>query len=327
MRTESVLNAREARDMADTAQRLLQLLSLLQRRVRWTGPDLAERLGVTTRTVRRDVERLRRLGYPVDAGPGPDGGYQLGAGGDLPPLLLDDEEAVAVAVALSASAVHAAWGIEHAALAALTKLERLLPPKIKARVHALQASTELLSVPADAISPEVLTSVAQAIDGHERIVLSYVDREQRRTERRVEPYRLVATNRRWYLLAMDVDRSDWRTFRVDRIAGASRTGHRFVPSHQPDAKRMVSEAISNAPYRFQARIRFETPPSELARRIPPSVGSIEAYDSGSLLRVGSDHLGALAGHLVSLELPFEVLDPPELREHLVRVGRALAKAH
>jgi predicted DNA-binding transcriptional regulator YafY len=314
--------------VADPAERLLTVLSLLQRRVRWTGPELADELGVTTRTVRRDIERLRNLGYPVDAEPGVDGGYQLGVGGDLPPLLLDDDEATAVAVALGASTATAALGIEDTALAALAKVHRLLPPRIRARVHALTTTTDLLTRPAEAVDPAVLVALASAIDGTERVRLSYEDREGRRTERRVEPYRLVATDRRWYLVAFDVDRADWRTFRADRITGAGPTGHRFAPADDgPDAARVVSEAITTAPYRFQATIRFEATAAELRRLVPPTVGSITDDGEGAILRTGADHLPTLAGHLVALDLPFEVLEPHELRAHLHLLGLELSRVH
>ena len=315
--------------VADPAERLLALLSLLQRRVRWTGPELAHELGVTTRTVRRDVDRLRNLGYPVDAAPGIDGGYQLGVGGDLPPLLLDDDEATAVAVALGASTATAALGIEDIALAALAKLHRLLPPRIRARVQALTTTTDLLARPPEAVAPGVLVALASAIEGTERVLLSYEDREGRRSERRVEPYRLVATDRRWYLVAFDLDRHDWRTFRADRITDASPTGHRFAPADDPpDAPRMVSEAITTAPYRFQATIRFEATAAELRRLVPPTVGSITADGEGAaILRTGADHLPSLAGHLVALGLLFEVLEPPALREHMHRLGQDLSHLH
>lgn len=240
--------------MADPSERLLALLSLLQRRHRWTGSELADQLGVTTRTVRRDVDRLRNLGYPVDAAPGLSGGYQLGVGGSLPPLLLDDDEATAVAVALGASTAAATLGIEDVALAALAKLHRLLPPRIRSRVQTLSTTTDLLMSPGEAVAPSLLVTLAAAIHGDERVNLTYADRDGRWSERRVEPYRLVATNRRWYLVAFDLDRGGWRTFRVDRVEHAEPTGHRFVAGERPDAARMVSEAISTAPYRYQATV-------------------------------------------------------------------------
>ena len=183
--------------METTSARLLRLLSLLQRRPYWGGPELADRLGVTTRTVRRDVQRLRDLGYPVDSVPGEGGGYELGVGGALPPLLLDDDEATAIAVSLGLSTGNAVRGIEGPALAALAKLDRLLPPRLRARVDAVRSATVTLGPPEDAVDADLLVAVAQACDGHERIVASYRDRSGVSSERRLEPYSLVATGRRW----------------------------------------------------------------------------------------------------------------------------------
>jgi predicted DNA-binding transcriptional regulator YafY len=317
-----------------TSGRLLRLLSLLQSRPYWGGPELADRLGVTTRTVRRDVQRLRDLGYPVDAAPGEAGGYRLGNGGGQPPVVVDDDEATAVAVSLAVTAGGGVRGIEEPALAALAKLDRLLPPRLRHRVDAIRAATVTLTGPAgasggaDGVDADVLVTLAQACDGHERVVLDYADRDGRASERRIEPYRLVATGRRWYLVALDLDRADWRTFRVDRVADARRTGHRFVPRDDaPDAATIVSQGISTAPYRYQARIAFpETKAADLATRVPPTVGTIRARRAGgSVLTTGSDHLASLAAHLIALDLPFVVEQPPALRDHLRAVGARLRK--
>jgi predicted DNA-binding transcriptional regulator YafY len=158
-------------------------------------------------------------------------------------------------------------------------------------------------------------------------VFFYADREGKRSERRAEPYRLVTVGRRWYLFAFDLDRRDWRTFRIDRITAAQRSGHRFVPVEPPDAARMVGEAITTAPYRYQAVVRFEVPAATLARRVPPMVGVVRPLSPGSELTVGANDLDALAGHLVWLGLPFEVVSPPELRAHVHGVGLRLARAH
>ena len=315
-----------------TSGRLLRLLSLLQSRPYWGGPELADRLDVTTRTVRRDVARLRELGYPVDAAPGEAGGYRLGNGGDLPPLLLDDDEATAVAVALGVTTGGAVLGIEQPALSALAKLDRLLPPRLRARVEALQAATVALPNQVDAVDADVLVALAQACDGNERVAITYEDREGRASERRLEPYRLVATGRRWYLLAMDVDRRAWRTFRVDRVGEARRTGHRFVPDPDPpDAATTVSESITTAPYRHHAVVAFpSTSKAELARRIPPTVGAIRSAGRGAgagcVLTTGADDLESLAGHLVALGFDFEVREPPELVAHLRTVAARLRRA-
>ena len=312
----------------DTSARLLRLLSLLQSRPDWNGPELAERLGVTTRTVRRDVDRLRQLGYPVDASPGVAGGYRLGTGANLPPLLFDDDEATAVAFALNASAGGAVRGMEEPALAALAKLDRLLPPRLRHRVAALQETTVRLDRRADDVDASLLVVIAQASAAQERVSLSYRDREGRVSERRVEPYRLVCTGRRWYLVAHDLDRAAWRTFRVDRIAEAVRTGHRFRLVEPPDAAALVSEAISVAPYRYVARIVIDAPAEEVARRVPPTVGVVEPDGlDRAVLTTGADDLDLLAGHLVGLGLSFEALEPPELRARLRRVARSLATSH
>jgi predicted DNA-binding transcriptional regulator YafY len=308
--------------MTDTPGRLLRLLSLLQQRADWSGPELAERLGVTTRTVRRDVDRLRALGYPVDAAPGPAGGYRLGTGAALPPLLLDDDEATAIAIALGVSAAGAVQGIEEPALAALAKLDRLLPPRLRNRVEAVRTATVPLGG-AEPVDAGLLVTLARAAAEQERLVVRYVDREGRETERRVDPYRLVSTGRRWYLAALDVGRDGWRTLRVDRIAGVDRTGHRFRLVDPPDAADLVSRSTGVSPFRWQARVVLHAPPDVVRSMVPPAVGVVESHPGGALLTVGSDHLPTLAGHLVALDLDLTPLDPPELVDLLARVGRRM----
>ena len=230
--------------MSDSAARLLRLLGLLQRQPRWNGGDLADQLAVTTRTLRRDVERLRDLGYSVESAPGAEGGYRLRAGSDLPPLLLDDDEATAMAVALGWSAGTALWGIETPALTALTKLDRLLPGRLRTQVAAIRASTVALSRPAEALPADRLVPLARACESQQLVRFPYAAADGRHSERRAEPYRLVATERRWYLVAYDLDRQDWRTFRVDRMAAVPEiTGHTFIPRRLEDPARLVAEAL------------------------------------------------------------------------------------
>lgn len=315
--------------METTSARLLRLLSLLQRRPYWGGPELAERLGVTTRTVRRDIQRLRDLGYPVDAAPGEGGGYRLGVGGSLPPLLLDDDEATAIAVSLGLSTGSAVRGIEAPSLSALTKLDRLLPPRLRTRVDALRSSMVTLGPPEDAVDADVLVSLAQACDGHERVVLGYRDREGRASERRLEPATLVATGRRWYLLARDLDRDDWRTLRVDRVREVRRTGHRFAPPEDPpDAADIVGRAITTAPYRHQATVTFPTTTAEeLARLVPPTVGVVRSdEEGGSVLTTGADDVAAMALHLLAVGRDFVVQGPDELRRQLGELGARARRA-
>lgn len=312
--------------MTDTPGRLLRLLSLLQQRARWSGPELAGRLGVTTRTVRRDVDRLRVLGYPVDAAPGEQGGYRLGVGASMPPLLLADDEATAVAVALGTMAAGWVRGVEEPALAALAKLDRVLPPQVRARVDAVRSTTEALGA-VDPVDADILLTAARAAASEERLRIRYVDRDGRETDRRIDPYRLVSTGRHWYLVAFDVDRQAWRTLRVDRIVSAEATGHHFHLEDPPSATDLVSRASGVSPYRHVAEVVVEAPPAVVSARVPATVGVVREHARGSLLLVGGDDLAALAGHLVLLDLPFEVLEPPELRVVIRAIGTRLLDAH
>jgi len=293
---------------------------------------LAERLGVTDRTVRRDVGRLRSLGYPVDAAAGVDGGYQLGIGGRLPPLLLDNDEAVAVAVSLGASTSGAVHGLEQSALAALAKIDRLLPAHLRDQVRALRNVTLNLAPEGDPADPEILVAIAQAIETRERLVVQYRSREGSESERRVDPYRLATTGRRWYLVARDVERDVWRTFRLDRVQDARRTGHRFEPSPPSDGTDLdtrLNESITTTPYRFWAKVIVNLPAPGLRALIPPAVGVVgELPGDGqrSVLTVGSDSIDALAGHLVALGAPFDVVEPPELRDRMDELADDLDRA-
>jgi len=314
--------------VADTPARLLRLLSLLQARAFWKGDELADRLQVTPRTLRRDVTRLRDLGYPIDGGPGPYGGYRLGPGGALPPLLLDDDEAVAVAVGLRAATGGAVTGIEESAVAALAKLEQVLPARLRDRVLALNASAVLVRSGAETrIDPEVLLSLAQACRRPERIQFTYVDGSGNVTERRVEPYRLVNVEQRWYLVARDLDRDDWRTFRLDRLTDHRLTGHRFTHGSEPDAATMVVDGLTLGAYRWRAEILVHAPIEDAAREIPPSVGRLDAVDGATVLRMGANELDWIARYLAGLPFAVEVRDPPELRATLRALGRRLQQQH
>jgi len=212
--------------MAETTGRVLQLLGLLQSRRVWTGEELAERLGVTTRSVRRDVDRLRELGYPVHASKGRGGGYQLGAGAGLPPLLLDPDEAVAMAVCLRLAAGGSVAGVGESALRALSKLDQVMPARLRSQVAAVHQQTVTLpsNYSDSPVAPDVLMTLARACRDHEHVTTRYVDRAGSATQRRLEPYQLVTTGRRWYLLAYDRDREDWRSLRLDRMAGPTAPG-------------------------------------------------------------------------------------------------------
>jgi predicted DNA-binding transcriptional regulator YafY len=315
--------------MESPASRLLALLSLLQAKPRSSASELAERLGVTGRTVRRDITRLRDLGYPVTGDPGPLGGYELGAGGALPPLLLTDDEAVAVALGLRAAARGGVAGFEDAAIAALAKLEQVLPSRLRQRIGALTVATvSLRTRRGPEVDPDLLLTLAQGCRYLERLRFEYRDKNARVSERRVEPFRLVNTDQRWYLVARDVDRDDWRTFRVDRMqGGATLTGHRFVRLTEPDAAAMVADGMALAPYPWQARVLLRADLETASDSIARTVGSLVPTHGGTLLRFGADDLEWMARYLVALPFDAEVLDPPELRETMRALGRRVQSIH
>jgi predicted DNA-binding transcriptional regulator YafY len=307
-----------------TSARLLRLLSLFQAQRYWSGADLAHRLDVTARTLRRDVDRLRSLGYPVHSTSGTAGGYQLGAGAHLPPLLLDDDEAVAVALGLQTSASGSVAGMEEASVRALLKLEQVLPPRLRRRVAALHGFVvPLRRQGRPTVDAERLSWIAGACRDCEGIRFEYQDRAGAPSTRAVEPHRLVHTGYRWYLVAWDLARQDWRTFRIDRIEGKLKTSTRFKPRKPPegDFAAFVSKSLASVPYRYRARITVQAPVETIAKRVPPSAGVVEAIDADScLLHTSSDSLEWLAIHLMLLGTDFHVHEPAELFEHV----RALA---
>ncbi|WP_433220706.1 helix-turn-helix transcriptional regulator [Dactylosporangium sp. CS-047395] len=301
--------------------RVLQLLSLLQQRREWTGAELAARLEVTTRTVRHDVDRLRELGYQVDSTTGPGGGYRLAAGNALPPLVLDDDEAVAVAVGLRAAAAGSVAGIEDASLQALSKLERTLPRRLRPRVDALRSTTVSAAGGGPVVDVDTLTTIAAAAHAHERLVFEYASHDGETSTRDVEPHTLVYTGRRWYLLAFDGDRRDWRTFRADRITPLPLKGpvRHFVPREPPggDAAAHVLRGVTAAPFRYRARIRFAAPAAALADWSTPTSGRLTPLgDDACELATGTDSLFDLVTYLGKVGIPFTVLEPPELRDFL-----------
>ncbi|GAB2985296.1 helix-turn-helix transcriptional regulator [Actinotalea caeni] len=315
--------------MLATSARLLQLLTLLQTRRAWRGTDLAERLGVGTRTVRNDVARLRELGYPVESAVGRAGGYRLGAGATLPPLLLDDDEACAVAVGLRAGVVGGVLGMAEASVQALTKLDQMLPSRVRHRVARLAAAIEGVPAEGPPVAVEVLTAIAGATQDRQQLRFDYTTHDGAVTRRAAEPHRLVHVHRHWYLLAWDVDRADWRTFRVDRIALRTPNGPRFVPRDppDPDVGGYVERSVREAIWQHRARILLHAPLREAAERVTPAIGTLEAVDESTCeLRTGADTLPVLAVYLGFLGFDFEVLDPPELLEHVRvladRYGRA-----
>jgi predicted DNA-binding transcriptional regulator YafY len=313
----------------ETSARLLRLLSLLQARSSWTAPELAERLGVTDRTVRRDVARLRQLGYPVDAEPGPFGGYTLGRGGSLPPLLLDDDEAVAVAIGLRAAAAGGVAGVDLATATALAKLEQVLPARLAKRVRTLHdATAELQGREPSSVDAGTLVDLAQACRRGERLRLDYADRAGNPSERLADPSALVRFGPRWYLVARDVDRRAWRTFRVDRIVEVRTTGVLVELDERPDPVALVAQGMAVGPYRLVARVRLAMPAAEALDLIPRTVGVHHADGpEATVVDVGGSDAEGMVRYLASLAVPLEVLDPPEVRHGLHAHAERLARVN
>ncbi|MEU8342774.1 YafY family protein [Spirillospora sp. NPDC048832] len=314
-----------------SSERLLRLLSLLQTRRAWSGPELCARLGVSARTVRRDVERLRGLGYPVHSTLGAAGGYALEAGAAMPPLLLDDEEAVAIAVGLRAAAGGAVEGIGEASVRALAKLEQVLPARLRRRVTALHTATTPLTGPpaGPAADPAVLTVLAAACRDRERLRFAYRDSAGAETRRLADPHGLVSAGRRWYLVAHDTGRGRWRTFRVDRLSSPHPTGVRFPPRDPPagGAAAFVTRSLARSRPLRRAVLLVHAPAAELADRFRVTAAEIEpAGEDACLLRTTADSLEWTALRIAYLDLDFEILEPADLRERLAAMGERLTRA-
>jgi predicted DNA-binding transcriptional regulator YafY len=304
--------------MAQTTERVLHLLGLLQQRPVWTGPELAERLGVTTRSIRRDVERLRRLGYPVQAAQGVGGGYQLGRGRGLPPLLLDDSEAVAVAVSLRMAAGGTVSGASEAALRTLAKLDQVMPPRLRSEVRAIHQATQTLESGPATIDGDGLLRLARAVRDTVRVRFDYESRDKTRTSRTVEPVGLVATGRCWYLMAYDLDREDWRSFRLDRLRDPRPTGARFAPRTLPggDAAEFVRTGITSRLPSHSVDAVVQAPADDVRARIG-QWSTVEAAGPASCrVHMEADDLSWPALALGTVGAEFTVVSPPELRSLL-----------
>jgi len=331
--------------MLETSVRLLRLLALLLSRRDWSGTELAGRLEVTSRTVRNDVERLRILGYEIHSSTGVTGGYRLSPGKNLPPLLLDDEEAVAVAVGLSAAAAGSVAGIEEPSVRALAKLQQTLPARLRGQVDAMRRATVFAAGGGPAVDPQHLTVIATAVRDHERLRFDYTGysggpRSNHRedvgtphqlseTTRTVEPQRLVYTGQRWYLLAWDLDRGDWRTFRADRITPRLPTGPRFTPRELTDeeATDRVRRGVGSLAWPYQAEVRLHASAEALAGRIPPEAGLLVPIDEQTcLFQTGTNSLLGLVTYLTKLGVGFTAVNPPELRELLRQLAASYSAA-
>lgn len=313
--------------MPQTSSRLLTLLSLLQARRDWPGTELARRLEVSGRTIRRDIERLRELGYPVESLTGPAGGYRLRAGTAMPPLLLDDEEAIAIAVGLRTAARASVSGIEEAAVRALVKLEQVLPAHLRRRVTALGAATIAAPMGGPTVDPQHLAVIAAACRDSECVRFAYESREGAESRRLVEPHALVNRGSRWYLVAWDRGREAWRTFRVDRLSRPSVAGQRFAPRSLPakNPAAYVERSIAAAPNRYEARLTLHAAAEEVISRVPFHWGTITPIDSRTCeYRTGDDELRRLALRIAMLGVDFELHEPPELSEHLQALADRLS---
>jgi predicted DNA-binding transcriptional regulator YafY len=316
--------------MANTSSRTLRLLSLLQTHRYWPGAELAERLGVSVRTLRRDIDRLRELGYPVEASRGVDGGYQLAAGAALPPLLLDDEEAVALAVGLQAAAQGGVAGIAESSVRALAKVVQVMPPRLRRRVDTLRAMTVPLGWAGRAadVDPDALITLAQACRDAERVEFGYTAADGRRTDRLVEPLRLVSLGRRWYLVAYDLTRHDWRSFRVDRTERAQRTGARFRPRELPaeDAAAFVRSRLDRTPSGWAVEVLLDAPVAKVQEHVGRWGTTEPAEDGRCILRMQVDSLDWPAMVLGGIGAEFEVVTPPELLDVVRRWARTFERA-
>ena len=316
--------------MLSSSSRLLRLLSLLQARRHWAGAELAERLQIHPRTLRRDIDRLRELGYPIEASSGVAGGYAFRPGQALPPLLLDADEALAVAIALRTAASGMVAGIEETALRAVVKLEQVMPARLRKRADALRTTITPLDSIGPVIDASLLAALASACRDQLSVRFTYTDIRGAASERWVDPQGVVHTGSRWYLVAWDRTREDWRTVRLDRIQPPAAIGAHFAPRANPpggDLKAFVSRSLAVSPYPTQARVVLHAPRDVMAQRIPAAYGVLEAIDDERcLLRYGAHALDHLAYWLLAFDVDFEVLEPVELKERLIRAGARVARS-
>jgi predicted DNA-binding transcriptional regulator YafY len=315
--------------MANTSARMLRLLSLLQTHRYWPGTELADRLEVSPRTLRRDVDRLREIGYPVDAARGVAGGYQLQAGTAMPPLLLDDDEAVAIAVGLRTAAAGAVAGFEETSVRALAKVIQLLPPRLRKRIDALQASTSPGGFGGGpSIDATALTTIAMACRGEERLRFAYTTRDGDAATRLVEPHRLVSLGRRWYVVCWDLDRADWRSFRLDRLTEPALTGVRFRPREIPggDAVAWIQGRLAVIPQRWTVSVLLRTDAARVRAAAGHWATVDEVTDTTCRLRMSVDDLSWPVMILGVIGADFTVESPDELRERARDVGEALLRS-
>ncbi|MFB9800237.1 helix-turn-helix transcriptional regulator [Streptomonospora salina] len=309
--------------------RMLELLSLLQSGRTWTGPELAERLGASARTLRRDVDRLRGLGYPVESARGPGGSYRLVAGRAMPPLLLTDAEAVAAVVGLRLASGAAVADSADAAGNALTKLEQVLPSRLRHRAEAVSSATEAVARTPAAPDLHTLELLATAAHARNHVRFTYTDRADRSGPRRVEPYRQVLLGRRWYLLGWDRDRRDWRTFRLDRMSGLDAQPTTFAPRELPSADPVsfVQDSTRFPISRHRGAVLFSAPVERVSERLTAEAGSLEAVDADTCRFVtAADSWEWIAVTVAMVGVAYTVEGPPELADFTRDIARRMARA-
>jgi predicted DNA-binding transcriptional regulator YafY len=301
---------------------MLELLALLQARHHWRGDDLAQRLDVSDRTLRRDIERLRELGYPVEATRGLDGGYQLGAGGRLPPLLLSEDEAVAAAIGLRNAAGQPIGGIADAAISALIKITQLLPPRLRSEAEAIATAVSAPTSQFEDIALDTLSTLARSSRDNERLRFAYRKYSGAAGDRHVEPHHVVPLGRRWYLIAWDLDRTDWRTFRLDRITEPRPTGRRFDPRPlpAPDPATYVTESIASIPTTHHVEVAVEAPLQTVQGVLGPwGTATTEGPDI-TRIEMDVDDLSWPVMFLAALNANVHHAEPPELRTLLQQLA-------
>ena len=301
---------------------MLDLLSLLQARHHWRGDDLAQRLEVSDRTLRRDIERLRELGYPVEATRGLDGGYQLGPGGRLPPLLLSDSEAVAAAIGLRNAASQPIGGIAESALSALLKITQFLPPRLRTEVEAIATAVSGPSSQFDDVALDTLTTLAMSSRDNERLRFAYRTHSGTAGDRHVEPHHVVPLGRRWYLVAWDLDRNDWRTFRLDRIAEPRPTGRRFEPRTLPadDPATYITQSIASIPTTYHIEVVVEAPLQAVKGVLGPWGTATTEGRHTTRIEMDVDDLSWPVMFLAALNADVHHAEPLELRTLLQQLA-------
>jgi predicted DNA-binding transcriptional regulator YafY len=314
--------------MLTTSARVLRLLSQLQVPGMHTGTALARQLGVSSRTVRADIATLRDLGYQVTAVPGAAGGYRLGSGNRLPPLLLDDDEAVAVVVGLTVSASHSITDTTDASMRALGKIIAMLPPRLRPRLAALSAVASSAPAGATTVGTDTLQGIAAATQAREHLRFAYANATGAQTHREVEPHRLVLSAGRWYFVGWDPTKADWRTFRVDRMRLKTPNGRRFTERAGPEGgfEEHLVRSIQTAPWQQRYRVRLHAPAEAIRRRAPLAVEVRPDGEEACIVAIGSESAASVARYLSWWEVPFEVLDSPELHREVAHLAKRYASA-